>query len=48
MFPTFVGMNRPMNLPSAADVYVPHIRGDEPLVARGDCSCLGCSPHSWG
>ena len=30
MFPTYVGMNRPYQVGRMRQVYVPHIRGDEP------------------
>ena len=48
MFPTFVGMNRAQDVLQKAHLYVPHIRGDEPLAVNDEAVRALCSPHSWG
>ena len=48
MFPTGVGMNRPMWGLARLTMYVPHRRGDEPSEIAVIGSRLICSPQAWG
>ena len=48
VFPTHVGMNRPVLLDGHVVLRVPHARGDEPVKIPVTASELKCSPRTWG
>ena len=48
VFPTGVGMNRPIGLTHFTSSRVPHRRGDEPAWALTEITEKGCSPQAWG
>ncbi len=48
MFPTCVGMNRPVRYGREGEMSVPHMRGDEPVNEVGTHRGVTCSPHAWG
>ncbi|EEB35029.1 hypothetical protein DESPIG_00033 [Desulfovibrio piger ATCC 29098] len=48
VFPTRVGMNRPLWQIPALRSSIPHTRGDEPLDLQFRDGCQQYSPHAWG
>ena len=48
LFPTCVGMNRPVKRLMGTSVTVPHVRGDEPLIKIDGNDYTPCSPRAWG
>ena len=48
VFPTPVGMNRPVRPPAPRTPSVPHASGDEPYLCYYELAVISCSPRRWG
>ena len=48
VFPTCVGMNRPLDGLDVAPRSVPHVCGDEPIPDDEMIPAIACSPRVWG
>ena len=48
VFPTRVGMNRPVASTTFDGIRIPHTRGDEPRLKNDAILRIVYSPHAWG